>query len=355
MKKIFTLTAVILLVSGVFAQTPQKMSYQCVIRNASGVLMANQSVGIRISILRGSPSGTLVYQETYSPNAQTNANGLVTIEIGGGVPISGTFSAIDWAAGTHYLKTETDPSGGTSYSITGTSQLLSVPYSLYSGLAGNIPNESVTSAKIANGTIVTADLASGSVTSSVVADGSIALADLANSSVTSNKIADGSITSADIQDRLRNIPFIANSLNFDKASTVISQTGNGLKWQSNYSSGAFVVIPKPLDWDETSNVTMSLHFMSTTNSAGVVAFFIRPRSFNPGETFSDASSLNPVSNISIPANSIHKVYKQSFTIPASRFGTKGLWVISIQRGGTGETYSDDLQLFALDLVYTAEQ
>ena len=85
MKKIFTLSVAILLVFGVFAQAPQKMSYQCVIRNAGGVLMANQSVGIRISILQGSPSGTVVYQETYSPNPQTNANGLVTVEIGGGV------------------------------------------------------------------------------------------------------------------------------------------------------------------------------------------------------------------------------------------------------------------------------
>ena len=137
MKKLFTLSVAILLVSCVFAQAPQKMSYQCVIRNAGGVLMANQSVGIRISILRGSPSGTLVYQETYSPNPQTNANGLVTIEIGGGVPITGTFAAIDWAAGTHYLKTETDPAGGTSYSITGTSQLLSVPYALHAKTSEN--------------------------------------------------------------------------------------------------------------------------------------------------------------------------------------------------------------------------
>ena len=137
MKKIFTLSVAILLVFGVFAQAPQKMSYQCVIRNAGGVLMANQSVGIRISILQGSPSGTVVYQETYSPNPQTNANGLVTIEIGGGVVISGTFSAINWASGTYYLKTETDPTGGTSYSITGTSQLLSVPYALHAKTSDN--------------------------------------------------------------------------------------------------------------------------------------------------------------------------------------------------------------------------
>jgi hypothetical protein len=108
------------------------MSYQCVIRNTSGVLVTNQSVGIRISILQGTTSGTGVYQETYNPNPQTNANGLVTVEIGGGIPVSGIFSNINWASGPYYLKTETDPTGGTTYTVVGTSQLLSVPYSLFS-------------------------------------------------------------------------------------------------------------------------------------------------------------------------------------------------------------------------------
>ena len=113
------------------AQAPQKMSYQAVIRNNSGALVTNQAVGMKISILQGSATGTVVYSETYSPNPQTNANGLVTVEIGGGTPSAGIFSGINWGAGTYYLKTETDPSGGTSYTITGTSQLLSVPYAMH--------------------------------------------------------------------------------------------------------------------------------------------------------------------------------------------------------------------------------
>jgi hypothetical protein len=113
-----------------WAQVPQKMSYQCVVRNVSGILVVNKSVGIRISILLGTPTGTMVFQETYSPNPQTNANGLVSIEIGGGTPTIGTFSSINWASGPYFLKTETDPSGGINYTITGTIQLLSVPYAL---------------------------------------------------------------------------------------------------------------------------------------------------------------------------------------------------------------------------------
>ena len=115
------------------AQAPQKLSYQCVIRNASGELITNKSIGIKISILQGSPVGTTVFSETYSPNPQTNVNGLLSLEIGGGVPVTGTFSGINWDDGPYFIKTETDPNGGTSYTITGTSQLLSVPYALNAG------------------------------------------------------------------------------------------------------------------------------------------------------------------------------------------------------------------------------
>ncbi len=108
----------------IYAQSPQKMSYQAVIRNSNSDLVVSQAVGMRISILQGSATGTEVYTETQTPT--TNANGLVCIEIG----IEAGFSSINWAAGPYFIKTETDPTGGTNYTITGTSQLLSVPYSL---------------------------------------------------------------------------------------------------------------------------------------------------------------------------------------------------------------------------------
>ena len=131
MKRIFTLTVMTTIMITVFAQAPQKMSYQAVIRNSSGGLVTNQPIGIKISILQGSPSGTVVYAETYNPVPRTNANGLVTVEIGSGTPSTGTFAEIKWASESYYLKTETDPSGGINYTIVGTSQLLSVPYALH--------------------------------------------------------------------------------------------------------------------------------------------------------------------------------------------------------------------------------
>ena len=158
MKKFFTFLTVVLLTIISYSQAPQKLSYQAVIRNNSGQLVTSHAVGIRATILQGSPSGTMIYQETF--NSLTNGNGLVSIEIGGGTLVSGNFSTINWASGSYYLRTETDPSGGTSYTISGTSQLISVPYALHAKNAasytetdpvfGAAPAKAITSGLINN-------------------------------------------------------------------------------------------------------------------------------------------------------------------------------------------------------------
>ena len=136
MKKLFTILVAVFLTATLWAQSPEKISYQAVIRDASDNLVTSQAVGMQISILQGSVSGTAVYVETQSPT--TNSNGLVSIEIGAGTVESGNFTTIDWANGPYFIKTETDPAGGTSYTITGTSQLLSVPYALHAKTAESI-------------------------------------------------------------------------------------------------------------------------------------------------------------------------------------------------------------------------
>ena len=118
-----------------FAQAPEKLNYQAVVRNAGNALVTNTQVSVRMSILQGSTSGSAVYVETQT--ATTNANGLMTVEIGGGNAQQGVFADINWANGPYFLKTETDPSGGSNYSVTSTQQLLSVPYALYAKEAGN--------------------------------------------------------------------------------------------------------------------------------------------------------------------------------------------------------------------------
>jgi uncharacterized protein (TIGR02145 family) len=141
MKKIYSIIAGLFMVTSVFlpqqasAQAPYKMSYQAVIRDNSNALVTNQVVGMQISILQGSANGTAVYVETQTPT--TNANGLVSLEIGGGTVLSGNFASINWVNGPYFIKTETDPAGGSNYTITGTTQLLSVPFALYAATSGS--------------------------------------------------------------------------------------------------------------------------------------------------------------------------------------------------------------------------
>lgn len=135
MKRIFTLLALLGLTLSIMAQSPDLMTYQAVLRDAGDNLLVNQAVAIQISILQGAPNGTAVYTEVHALN--TNDNGLVSLVIGDGVT-SDDFSTIDWSSGPYYLKTETDPAGGTNYTITSTTQLLSVPYSKYADEAGNV-------------------------------------------------------------------------------------------------------------------------------------------------------------------------------------------------------------------------
>ena len=131
MKKLHTILAVILITATTFAQAPEKMSYQVVVRDASGALVREQLVGIEIEILYSQYGGT-AYFETHFVN--TNANGLVTLEIGTGGTgnVFNDFSAIQWdTIDGNWIYTKIDPLGGVNYTITNISQLLSVPYALH--------------------------------------------------------------------------------------------------------------------------------------------------------------------------------------------------------------------------------
>jgi hypothetical protein len=121
-----------LISSTIFAQVPQKMSYQAVIRDASKALVTNKTIGMRVRIAQGTQTGTIVYTETFSPTS--NVNGLVSLEIGG----AAGFSAINWANGPYFILTDADLTGGSSYTISGYSQLVSVPYALYAKTAESL-------------------------------------------------------------------------------------------------------------------------------------------------------------------------------------------------------------------------
>lgn len=113
-------------------QAPDAMKYQSIVRDAGGNVLANQQVGIQISILQGV---TEVYVESHI--FTSNSYGLVNLVIGEGIVSSGDFSTIDWGTGPYFVKVGVDPQGGTNYNaIMGTSQLLSVPYALYAENTG---------------------------------------------------------------------------------------------------------------------------------------------------------------------------------------------------------------------------
>ncbi|MFT5986022.1 MAG: hypothetical protein ACI825_001520, partial [Planctomycetota bacterium] len=135
MKKVFTFLVAVLITASSFAQSPEKMSYQAVLSDSNDNLINNQAVGMRLSILQNTATGTAVYVETQT--VTTNDNGLVTLAIGTGSVISGDFAAIDWGGDSYFIQTEMDPEGGDTYTLTGASQLLSVPYALYAKTSGS--------------------------------------------------------------------------------------------------------------------------------------------------------------------------------------------------------------------------
>ena len=137
MKKLFTILSVTILTVSIFAQAPERMTYQAVVRDADGQLLTNTQVGIKVSIQKYifgippmPPSFEDVYVETHSIYS-TNENGLLTVIIGAGQIESGDFANINWGDGLYYINTAIDPGGGTNYTIEGKSPLLSVPYALH--------------------------------------------------------------------------------------------------------------------------------------------------------------------------------------------------------------------------------
>lgn len=135
MKKLILLVITITTITLVSAQSPEAFKYQAIARDNTGKLIRNSSVSFRISIL--DKSSNTVYSETFSTT--TNSYGLVTLNIGTGTVKSGDFSKINWSKGSYFIQTEMDPSGGANYVNLGTTQLLSVPYALYSKSSGNPP------------------------------------------------------------------------------------------------------------------------------------------------------------------------------------------------------------------------
>jgi len=129
MKKIAFTSIILLCLITLRAQVPAGFTYQAVVRNSSGEIIADQPVKFQISILEGSKTGTPVYVETH--NVTTNEFGLANLVIGNGTFVEGIFSPGGWGLASHFIKVELDVSGGSDYVHLGTTQLMSVPYAFH--------------------------------------------------------------------------------------------------------------------------------------------------------------------------------------------------------------------------------
>ena len=118
----------------IYTQSPSNFTYQSVVRDGSGKLLSNKEISFRISVLKNSDSGQVVFEEEHS--VTTNINGLATLIVGKG---SGNddLGEIDWGDGSYFLKVEIDPQGGFNFIAEDTTQLLSVPYAMYSNSSGS--------------------------------------------------------------------------------------------------------------------------------------------------------------------------------------------------------------------------
>ncbi len=136
MKIISLIWAFLLFVSiSSFSQSPNSFKYQSILRDKNGLLIADKTVTLRISILQTKIDGTTVYAETHS--TKTSATGIINLEIGKGTIVSGAFNSILWGTNSHFVKIEMDPTGGSAFELVGTSQLLSVPYALFAQTSGD--------------------------------------------------------------------------------------------------------------------------------------------------------------------------------------------------------------------------
>jgi len=149
-KLLLTLSAVLFMATGLLAKIPQNFNYQAVVRNNAGELVKNQQVGVKVTIIKTIRQQQIVnktdlYVETFTK--LTNANGLLSLKIGTGTPVTGQFSDIDFNIPessalkiSFSIKTEIDPAGGTNYTITGEENLSGVPYAKVAEKALSLPN-----------------------------------------------------------------------------------------------------------------------------------------------------------------------------------------------------------------------
>lgn len=286
------------------AQAPQSFQYQAIARASNNLPIVSQAIGVRISVISGSPTGAILYVETHAPS--TNQFGLFTLEIGQGTVSNGTFNAINWGANGHYIKVEMDETGGSAYQDMGTVQLLSVPYALHAASVDNAddadadPNNELqtlsisgNSLSISNGNTLT--LPSGGGGSTQV------LSKTGNTITLSNGGGTINLNDDDANNELQNLSLTGSTLSITNGNSVTIPNGGSLDNAYDFGgAGAGRIITADAgEVSITSTVSNGIALRVDNTSTGVALI---SNTTNPANAFSPIqantnSSSNTVAGI----------------------------------------------------------
>ncbi|SEQ86092.1 tail fiber domain-containing protein [Neolewinella agarilytica] len=294
MKRLLFSLCAFFLAAGLFAQAPSGFKFQAVARDVDNNAMATENIAVRVSLLKGGPSGSVSYSERHE--VTTTDLGVFDLHIGNGVSLSGDMSTIDWGADNYYLKVDMDPNGGTSYVNLGASQLLSVPYAMYATSAGSgggggdptdelqnlIYDPSSQTLTLTDGNSVTLQVGSGGGTDDqTISLSGTTLSIEGGNAVDLSALQDGvNDADADPTNEIQNLSFnpATNELSIDGGNTI------------TIPSGGTDADADPMN--EIQTITISGDQLSLSNGGGTVTI----PSGGGGNTDEQTLSFNPATN-----------------------------------------------------------